>query len=201
MSVLPPALDKLASLLARLPGIGERSATRLAFHILGEPEGYAAELSRSLAELGDAVGFCESCHNIAETDLCKVCRDGSRDQETLCIVEGITDLMAIERTGSYRGRYHVLHGVLAPLKGVGPSQLRLDNLAARITDDGVTEVIVATSTGVEGEATALYLARSLQNVGARVSRIATGVPHGGDLEYIDATTLGRALDGRRPLDL
>lgn len=200
MSVLPPALDKLASLLARLPGIGERSATRLAFHILGEPAGYAAELSRSLAELGETVGFCEACHNIAETALCKVCRDGSRDVDTLCVVEGISDLMAIERTGSYRGRYHVLHGVLAPLKGVGPSQLRLENLSARIADDGVTEVIVATSTGVEGEATALYLARSLADLGARVSRIATGVPHGGDLEYIDATTLGRALDGRRPLE-
>jgi len=129
-----------------------------------------------------------------------VCRDPGRDASPLCIVEGIADLMAIERTGVYRGRYHVLHGVLAPLKGVGPSQLHLDNLKARIARDEVEEVIVATSTGVEGEATALYLARLLGDVGTQLTRIATGVPHGGDLEYIDATTLGRALDGRRPLD-
>jgi len=200
VSVLPPALDKLASLLARLPGIGERSATRLAFHVLSEPAGYAEELSSALSELSDSVGFCEACHNIAEDTLCKVCRDPGRDSHIVCIVEGISDLMAIERTGSYRGRYHVLHGVLAPLKGIGPSQLRLENLQPRLTADGVSEVIVATSTGVEGEATALYLARLLATSDVSLSRIATGIPHGGDLEYIDATTLGRALDGRRPLD-
>ena len=200
MSVLPPALDKLASLLARLPGIGERSATRLAFHVLSEPAGYAEELSSALSDLSASVGFCEACHNIAEDTLCKVCRDPGRDAHIVCIVEGISDLMAIERTGTYRGRYHVLHGVLAPLKGIGPSQLRLENLQARLTADGVSEVIVATSTGVEGEATALYLARLLATSDVSLSRIATGIPHGGDLEYIDATTLGRALDGRRPLD-
>ena len=201
MSVLPPALDKLASLLARLPGIGERSATRLAFHVLSEPEGYAKELSSALATLGDSVGFCEACHNIAEGVHCRVCRDPAREGETLCIVEGISDLMAIERTGTYRGRYHVLHGALAPLKGIGPSQLRLSNLNARLQAEGVKEVIIATSTGVEGEATALYLSRLLSAPGLRLSRIATGIPHGGDLEYIDATTLGRALDGRLPLEL
>ena len=199
--MLPPALDKLASLLARLPGIGERSATRLAFHILSEPADYAEKLSQALRELGDSVGFCEACHNIAESARCRVCRDPARDGETLCIVEGISDLMAIERTGSYRGRYHVLHGALAPLKGVGPSQLRLSNLLTRLEDEGVREIIVATSTGVEGEATALYLARLLKESPVSLSRIATGIPHGGDLEYIDATTLGRALDGRHPLDL
>ena len=200
MPALPPALDKLASLLARLPGIGERSATRLAFHVLSEPGGYASELARALDGLESSVSFCEDCHMVAESALCKVCRDPGRDASPLCIVEGIADLMAIERTGVYRGRYHVLHGVLAPLKGVGPSQLHLDNLKARIARDEVEEVIVATSTGVEGEATALYLARLLGDVGTQLTRIATGVPHGGDLEYIDATTLGRALDGRRPLD-
>jgi recombination protein RecR len=196
---LPPALDKLASLLARLPGIGERSATRLAFYILSEPGGYASELARSLDGLGESVGFCEDCHMVAESARCRVCRDPGRDPSALCIVEGIPDLLAIERTGAYQGRYHVLHGVLAPLKGVGPSQLRLANLTSRIERDGVEEVIVATSTGVEGEATALYLARLLDGVGAQLTRIATGVPHGGDLEYIDATTLGRAMEGRRPL--
>ena len=200
MSVLPPALDKLASLLARLPGIGERSAMRLAFHVLSEPEDYAKELSSALASLGDSVTFCEACHNIAEAELCRVCRDPGREGETICIVEGISDLMAIERTGTFRGRYHVLHGALAPLKGIGPSQLRLSNLNERLESEGVKEVIVATSTGVEGEATALYLSRILSAPELRLSRIATGIPHGGDLEYIDATTLGRALDGRRPLE-
>ncbi|MDP6942550.1 MAG: recombination mediator RecR [Myxococcota bacterium] len=199
MPALPPALDKLAALLARLPGIGERSATRLAFHILSEPAGYAAELARALDGLGTSVGFCEDCHMVAEQGLCKVCNDPGRDPTVLCIVSGISDLMAIERTGSYRGRYHVLHGVLAPLKGIGPSQLRLANLPGRIGRDGVDEVIVATDTGVEGEATALYLGRLLAGSVPRLTRIATGVPHGGDLEYIDATTLGRALEGRRPL--
>ena len=199
MATLPPALDKLASLLARLPGVGERSATRLAFHILSEPRDYAASLAKALTELETSVRFCEDCHMVAESRLCKVCRDPGRDPSPLCIVEGITDLMAIERTGVYRGRYHVLHGVLAPLKGIGPSQLRLDNLKARIERDSVDEVIIATSTGVEGEATALYLSRLLAPTGTQLTRIATGVPHGGDLEYIDATTLGRALDGRRPL--
>ncbi len=200
MPTLPPALDKLAALLARLPGIGERSATRLAFHILSEPRGYATELSRALDGLGTSVGFCDDCHMVAEGADCKVCGDPSRDSTLLCVVEGIPDLLAIERTGTFRGRYHVLHGVLAPLKGVGPTQLRLGNLTSRLERDGVEEVIVATSTGVEGEATALYLARLLANTGMRLTRIATGIPHGGDLEYIDATTLGRALDGRRPLD-
>ena len=201
MGVLPPALDKLASLLARLPGIGERSAVRLAFHILSEPPEYAEKLAQSLDELARSVGFCETCHNIAEGDQCRVCRDPARQGETLCIVEGISDLMAIERSGAFRGRYHVLHGALAPLKGVGPSQLRLHNVMGRLEAEGIDEVIVATSTGVEGEATALYLARLFADRGVKLSRIATGIPHGGDLEYIDATTLGRALDGRQPLDL
>ena len=200
MSVLPPALDKLASLLARLPGIGERSAMRLAFHVLSEPEEYAKELSSAFGTLGDSVAFCSACHNIAEGERCRVCDDPTRDSDTLCVIEGITDLMAIERTGTYRGRYHVLHGALAPLKGIGPSQLRLANLSDRLASEGVKEVIIATSTGVEGEATALYLSRLLSTASIRLSRIATGIPHGGDLEYIDATTLGRALDGRRPLE-
>ncbi len=200
MGVLPPALDKLASLLARLPGVGERSAVRLAFHILSEPQDYAESLAQALNDLSRSVGFCEVCHNIAEGPRCRVCRDPARENGTLCIVEAISDLMAIERSGAFRGRYHVLHGALAPLKGIGPSQLRLHNLMARLEGEELREVIVATSTGVEGEATALYLARLLAEQGVALSRIATGIPHGGDLEYIDATTLGRALDGRQPLE-
>lgn len=199
MATLPTGLQKLIALLARLPGIGERTATRLAFHALSEPDGYATELARALDYVIEHVGFCEACHNIAEADLCPICSDPGRDGRTLCVVAGIPDLLAFERSGVYRGRYHVLHGVLAPLKGILPEQLRLQNLRPRIDEDEVKEVIVATPTGVEGEATALYLARHLSDLPVEVTRIATGVPMGGELEYVDPNTLGRALEGRTPL--
>ncbi|MBL8783359.1 MAG: recombination protein RecR [Deltaproteobacteria bacterium] len=194
--MLPPALDKVATLLSRLPGVGKRSALRWAFHILAEPPAYAEALRTALGELLEHVHFCAQCHHLAETELCGICRDPARDTSLLCVVEGVPDLLALERTGSYRGRYHVLHGSLAPLKGVGPSQLRLDNLESRITQDGVREVIVATSADVEGEATALYLAKRLAATGVSVTRIATGIPMGGELEYLDDHTLSRAIAGR-----
>lgn len=200
MPALPVALDKLVALLSRLPGIGERSATRLAFHILGEPDGYATDLSVALGQVVDAVRFCEECHHVAEDKLCPICRDPTRARDMLCVVEGIQDVLAFERTGAFEGLYHVLHGSLAPLKGVGPDQLRLGNLRSRIQRDGVREVIVATSPDVEGEATSMYLRRHLSALDVRLTRIATGVPLGGDLEYIDANTLGRALAGRTLLD-
>jgi len=199
MATLPTGLQKLIALLARLPGIGERTATRLAFHALSEPDGYATELARALDHVVEHVGFCEGCHNVAETDLCPICADASRDAHTLCVVSGIPDLLAFERSGMYGGRYHVLHGVLAPLKGILPEQLRMQNLRPRIQEDEVREVIIATPTGVEGEATALYLARHLSDLPVDVTRIATGVPMGGELEYVDPSTLGRALEGRTPL--
>lgn len=199
MPALPIALDKLVALLSRLPGIGERSATRLAFHVLSEPESYALELSDALREMVDKVRFCADCHMVAEGERCRICADPARDRRTVCVVEGIQDVLAFDRTGVFDGLYHVLHGVLAPLKGVGPEQLRLGNLRERIARDGVEEVIVATSTDVEGEATALYLRRHLADLDTRVSRIATGVPMGGDLEYVDPNTLGRALKGRTDL--
>ncbi|MCB9728104.1 MAG: recombination protein RecR [Deltaproteobacteria bacterium] len=197
---MPQALEKLVSLLARLPGIGERSATRLAFYMLSQPESYARELSGALVELVERVHFCVDCHMVAEGERCTICEDPSRERTTLCVVEGIADLLAFERSGAYHGLYHVLHGVLAPLKGVGPDELRLANLRGRIEALGTSEVIVATSSDVEGEATALYLLRHLAPTGVRVSRIATGVPMGGELEYVDATTLSRALRGRTPLE-
>lgn len=197
--MLPTALDKLAILLSRLPGIGERSAARLAIHVLSEPEEYASGLSDVLGDLHERVLFCEACHMLCETGTCGVCRDSNRDRSLLCIVQSVVDFMAFERTGAYQGLYHVLHGVLAPLRGIGPSRLKLQNLEARIRALGIKEVIIATNTDVEGESTALYLARRLEDTGVSVTRIATGIPVGGELEYIDQNTLSRALDGRREL--
>lgn len=201
MAVLPHALDKLATLLSRLPGVGKRSATRYAFHILSQPHEYARSLATALGELVTQVRFCESCHALAEGPECAICRDVSRERELVCLVETAQDLVAIEQTGTYRGLYHVTHGVLAPLKGVGPAQLRLDNLEQRLRDLGAREVILALSTGVEGEATALYLAKRLAPLGLVVSRIATGIPMGGELEYLDQNTVSRALAGRRAMAL
>ena len=172
---------------------------RWAFHILGEPSTYAESLARALGELFEHVGFCERCHALAEDALCAVCQDGTRER-TVCVVESAQDVIAIEQTGSYHGLYHALHGVLAPLKGVGPDKLRLDGFEARLRDVDAVEVILATSTDVEGEATALYLGQRLGPTGVAVTRIATGIPMGGDLEYLDQSTLARALAGRRAMD-
>ncbi len=193
---LPAALDKLATLLSRLPGVGARSGLRWAFHILAGPRGYAEELMQALRDVRDHVHFCEGCHHLSEAPRCPVCRDPARDARTLCIVEEVVDVLALERARAYQGRYHVMHGALAPLRGIGPAQLRLGNLEARLAADGVTEVILATGADVEGEATAVYLARRLAPLGLRVTRIATGVPMGGELEYLDDQTLSRALAGR-----
>ncbi|MFO0745336.1 MAG: recombination mediator RecR [Myxococcota bacterium] len=199
MAALPPALDKLATLLARLPGVGKRSAMRWAFHVVAEPPSYAESLRQALGDLLAHVRFCGQCNHLAETELCSICSDPARDAGLLCIVEGVPDLLAIERSGSYEGRYHVLHGALAPLKGIGPDQLRLANLEGRIKQDGVREVILATSADVEGEATALWLAKRLAPTGVALTRIATGIPMGGELEYLDDHTLARALAGRTRL--
>ena len=199
--MLPTALDKLSALLSRLPGVGERSANRLAVFILAQEAEYAQGLGDTLQELHERVAFCQECHMLCEGDLCDVCRDPTRDQETLCVVQSVVDLMAFERTGAYNGLYHVMHGVLAPLRGVGPDQLKLDNLELRVDSLGVKEVILATNTDVEGEATALYLARRLERMDVETTRLATGLPMGGELEYIDQNTLTRALSGRQELTL
>ena len=199
--MLPTALDKLSALLSRLPGVGERSANRLAVFILSQESDYAQGLGDTLQELHERVSFCRECHMLCEGDLCDVCRDPTRDQETLCVVQSVVDLMAFERTGAYNGLYHVMHGVLAPLKGIGPGQLKLDNLELRLNSLGTKEVILATNTDVEGEATALYLARRLERLDVETTRLATGLPMGGELEYIDQNTLTRALSGRQELTL
>ena len=197
-------IARLIHRLSRLPGIGEKSATRLAFHILRAPEAHARELATAILEVRERVRLCSVCCNLTEADPCELCASARRDTHTVCVVGQPTDLIAIERGGSYRGLYHVLHGVLSPLDGIGPEDLRIAELVRRIgpscgADDAtaITEVILATSPNVEGEATAMYLARLIKPLGVKVTRIASGVPIGGELEYVDQVTLSRALDSRR----
>lgn len=200
-------IQRLIQRLATLPGIGEKSATRLAFHILRAPEGQARELAQAILEVREKIRFCSVCCHLTEKDPCAICQDARRDAHLLCVVAGPTDLMAIDRSGHFRGRYHVLHGVLSPLEGIGPDDLRIPELLRRLAGgpggasgtEVVTEVILATSPNVEGEATASYLARLLKPLGVRVTRIASGVPIGGELEYVDQVTISRALADRREL--
>jgi recombination protein RecR len=194
-------IQRLILRLARLPGIGEKTATRLAFHILRAPEAQARELAAAILEVREKIRLCSICCTLTEDDPCAVCADARRDPLTLCVVAQPTDLLAVERSGQYRGRYHVLHGVLSPLDGIGPEDLRIAELVRRLGpgDETPREVILATSPNVEGEATAMYLARLIKPLGVRVTRIASGVPIGGELEYVDQVTLTRALEGRREI--
>jgi recombination protein RecR len=202
--MLPDRLQRLIELLSRLPGVGEKTAARFAMFFVTESREYARELGVSLVELGEAVRRCQRCGNIADVDpngraLCPVCRDTRRDGSLLCIVARVQDLLAIEKSAAMRGRYFVLGRLLSPLDGVGPDELPLRELFQMIEEDSVKEVILATPPSVDGEATALLLARELSGRGLNVSRIASGVPHGGDLEFADQITLGRAIDGRRAM--
>ena len=186
--------------LARLPGVGEKTATRLTFHLVRRPESQVRELAAALLDVVDKIRLCSVCMNLTERDPCALCADARRDPTLLCAVATPSELLAIERAGQYGGRYHVLHGLLSPLEGVGPEDLRISELVARLepSDGGprIEEVIVATSASVEGEATALYLARLIKPLGVAVSRIASGIPVGGELEYSDQATIARALAGR-----
>jgi len=187
--------------MGRLPGIGPKSAQRIAFYLLKMPEEDARRLAEAIVEVKEKTALCPICLNIADTgELCPICADQRRDTSVLCVVEDPRDIVAVERTSQFRGRYHVLHGALNPLEGVGPEQLRVAELLARLDPEGVKEVILCTNPNLEGEATAMYLARLLGPLGLVVSRIASGLPVGGDLEYADELTLGRALEGRRTLD-
>ena len=190
-------ISKLAHAFTRLPGIGQKSAQRLAFFILNAEEYVAQDLATALTEARQKVGFCRVCRNLTEEDPCRFCSDSRRDDSVICVVESVPSLFAVEATGEFRGRYHVLHGVLSPLDGIGPEQLHLSALLNRLSN--VREVIVATNPSVEGEATALYIQRLCEPLGVTVSRIASGVPMGSDLEYADQVTLARALEGRRRL--
>lgn len=196
-------IQRLILRLGRLPGIGEKTATRLAFHILRSPEAHARELAEAILEVRDKIRLCSVCCNLTERDPCAICSDARRDASTVCVVAQPTDLLAIERSGHFGGRYHVLHGVLAPLDGIGPDDLRIADLVRRVAPDRdaekISEVILATSPNVEGEATAMYIAKLVKPLGVRVTRIASGVPIGGELEYVDQVTLSRALEARREL--
>jgi recombination protein RecR len=192
-------IARLVQQLAKLPGIGEKTAARLAFHILRASAEDAAVLAAAIVEVRQKIRFCSVCCDLTEADPCAICRDQRRDGTIVCVVAQPQDLVAIERAGGYRGRYHVLHGVLSPLDGVGPDDLRIPELLRRCADGTVGEAILATSPSVEGEATAVYLAKLLRPLGVRATRIATGVPIGGELEYADQVTLARAIDGRREM--
>jgi recombination protein RecR len=200
--VFTEPLRNLIDELGRLPGIGPKSAQRIAFYILKVPNEDASRLSDAIAAVKERTTLCEQCFNVAESGaLCSVCSDGRRDDSLLCVVEDPRDLVAVERTGQFAGRYHVLGGALNPLEGIGPDQLKVRELLARIDGGVIREVIVCTNPNIEGEATAMYVARLLTPLGVVVSRLASGLPVGGDLEYADELTLGRALEGRRTLDV
>lgn len=193
-------LQALIDELGRLPGIGPKSAQRIAFHLLKVAPEDALRLSEAIVAVKEKVTLCPRCFNVAEGALCDICIDPRRDGSVLCVVEDPRDIVAVEKTQEFRGRYHVLQGALNPIEGVGPDQLRIRELLARLDEEGVTEVILCTNPNLEGEATAMYLARMLKPLGTKVTRLASGLPVGGDLEYADELTLGRALEGRREVD-
>ena len=193
-------MQSLVDELGRLPGIGPKSAQRIAFYLLKAAPEDAKRLAKAVVEAKERVSWCRRCFNFAEGELCVYCRDERRDPSMLCVVEEPRDIVAVERTQEYRGSYHVLLGAISPIEGIGPEQLKIKELLARVGDEGVQEVILATNPNIEGEATAMYLARLLKPLGLRVTRIASGLPVGGDLEYADEVTLGRALEGRREVD-
>ncbi|MEA2625948.1 MAG: recombination protein RecR [Candidatus Binatota bacterium] len=196
---LPAPLRRLVDELTRLPGIGEKTATRLAFFVLRSDGDYARALAEAIATVKEQIRLCAGCLGFTEKERCTICDDGARSEEIVCVVEDPADVMAVERAGDFRGRYHVLHGRLAPLDGIGPEHLKIAELLDRIRAGVVKELIVATNPTVEGEATALYLARLIKPLGIRVTRIAHGLPMGGDVEYADGVTLSRALEGRREM--
>jgi len=200
VAVYTQPVQTLIDELGRLPGVGPKSAQRIAFHLLKVPADDVARLAVAITDAKARVRFCARCWNVAEAELCPICADDRRDSSVVCVVEESRDIVAIEKTGEFRGRYHVLLGAMNPLEGIGPEQLKMKELFARLEPEAIEEVILCTNPNTEGEVTAMYLARMLKPFGVRVSRIASGLPVGGDLEYADELTLGRALEGRRPLD-
>ncbi len=198
MTHTPPTdpVERLIDAFTRLPGIGPKTAARLAYFLLRAPDEVALELAEAIKALKERVHYCRRCFNVAEGDLCPICADPTRDQRTICVVEEPLDVVALERSGAYRGVYHVLHGVINPLENVGPEDLRIKELVERVRQEDVEEIILATNPNMEGEATAMYIARLLEPFGVRITRLAHGLPVGGDLEYADQQTLARALEGR-----
>lgn len=192
-------LEELVDQFARLPGIGKKTAQRLSFFVLGLPEGEAEKFADAIVEAHKKIHSCKICQNLTDGEICSVCASGTRNRETICVVEDPRDVMAFERTGDYNGLYHVLHGVISPMDGVGPDGIRIKELLARLNNDEVKEVIMATNPTVEGEATAMYISKLLKPLGIKISRLAYGIPVGGDLQYADEVTLSRALKGRNQI--
>lgn len=199
MRIIPASIERLITELEKLPGIGPKSASRLAFYLIKAPDRDTAALGESLLALKDGIHHCRICFNFSESETCAICESHDRDTSKICVVEDPLDIVALERTGTFTGRYHVLHGAIAPIEGIGPEQLKIRELVERLRDGEVTEVIVATNPNLEGEATALYLQKLIKPLVTTVTRLASGLPMGGDLEYADELTLSRALDGRREL--
>jgi recombination protein RecR len=196
---LPRSVARLVEELIKLPGIGPKSASRLAYYLLRAPEEEGRALAEAILEMKRRIGLCSQCYNISESDPCPLCADEGRDRSRICVIGQPLDVIAMERTGRYRGLYHVLHGAISPVEGVGPEDLRIDELFARVRLQPVEEIILATNPNLEGDATAMYLAQQLIPMGVRVTRLAHGLPMGGDLEYADEITLSRALEGRREM--
>ena len=197
MSIYTPALQKLIDELGKLPGVGPKSAQRIAFHLIKIPEQEALSLADAIQQAKQKVRFCETCFNMSDEVICEICSDSQRDSSLVCVVEEPRDIVALERTREYKGLYHVLQGAINPIDGIGPEQLKIRELLERLKGNTVVEVILCTNPNIEGEATAMYLAKLIESLGIQVSRIASGLPVGGDLEYADELTLGRALEGRR----
>lgn len=197
MSAYTKSMDRLISALTKLPGIGAKSAERIAMHILKSPKEEAAFLTDAIMRLKETTGFCKACYNLSEGELCRICSDPQRDRTVILVVEAPKDIVAIEKTGTYHGLYHVLLGALSPLDGIGPDELKIKELLRRIKADKIMEVIIATDADTEGETTALYISKLLKDQGVKTSRIAYGLPVGSNLEYADQATLARALEGRR----
>ena len=196
MSYYPSSILNVIKNLSKLPGIGEKTAERLAMHILRAPRKEAELLSRSILELKEKVRFCSECFALSDRDTCQICTDATRDAHVLCVVEQPADMVAIEKSGSFKGRYHILSGALSPMDGVGPDDIRIKELIARVKEGHIQEVVIATSTNVEGESTAAYIVEQLKNFPLKVTRIASGVPMGGDLKYVDQVTLQKAMEAR-----
>ena len=199
MAYYAEPIMRLIQEFSKLPGIGEKTATRLAIHILNSSNGYAAALAKSLIDVKEKIKVCSECFNLSDKEICSICSDLNKREDIVCVIENINELAAIEKTGSFKGKYHVLHGVLSPLKGIGPDDIKIDELVGRIEKGNIKEVIIATNPDVDGEATALYITKILKPFNIKVTRIAIGIPMGSDLEYIDAATLGMAIEGRREL--
>ena len=197
MNVVPPALERLIADLNRLPGVGRKTATRLALYLLRRPAAEAQALARDLIDLHETIRLCSNCFAFSETDPCAICADHQRDSRLICVVEEAADLMAVEKTGAFKGQYHILHGVLSPMDGIGPDEIKIQSLAERIDRQQVAEVLIATSSTVPGEATAAYLIDSLKKKDVRLTRLACGIPLGMDIKYADELTLSRAIEARK----